>query len=80
VDRLVDDANQAANDDAKRREVLASGDVVEAALARAIEAELDERGPGWEARVALLAGELRARRLGRRNVAIVDEAKGRRGA
>ncbi len=43
-------------------------DVVEVALARAIEAEVETRGPGWDGRVALLAGELRARRLARDGV------------
>jgi hypothetical protein len=41
------------------------GDVVERALAKAMEAEVEERLPGWEGRVAVLAGELRARRLAR---------------
>jgi hypothetical protein len=31
-------------------------DVVEAALARVIEAEVEARGPGWEGRVVVLAG------------------------
>jgi hypothetical protein len=63
VDRRGNHADRATQDDERRREVSASRDAVEAALARAIEAEVDERKPGWEARVALLAGELRARRL-----------------
>jgi hypothetical protein len=46
---------------------------VEAALAAAIEAEIETRGPGWEGRVALLAGELRARRLAREGVAVLRE-------
>ena len=54
-------------------------DVVEAALARAIEAEVETRGPGWEGRVAVLAGELRARRLAREGVALLDEDRRHRG-
>jgi phage baseplate assembly protein W len=46
--------------------LLAAADVVDAALARAIDAEVRERILGWESRVALLAGELRARRLAQR--------------
>lgn len=41
---------------------------MEAALATALDAEVDARGPGWEGRVAVLAGELRARRLAREEV------------
>ncbi len=41
---------------------------MEHALARAIEAEVEERTAGWEARVALLASELGARRLARSRV------------
>jgi hypothetical protein len=67
------DPERATQDDARRREVSASGDVVEAALARAIEAEVGERRPGWEGRVALLAGELRARRLARDGVILLRE-------
>jgi hypothetical protein len=52
---------------------------VEAALARAIETEVSTRSPGWEARVALLAAELKARRLARDSVVPVD-AKRRYGA
>jgi hypothetical protein len=47
-------------------------DVVEAALARAIEAEVEARGPGWERRVAVLAGELRVRRLTREKIVLLD--------
>jgi hypothetical protein len=72
VDRRVDDADHATKGDAKRREVSASGDVVEAALARAIDAEVEARAPGWEGRVALLAEELRARRLARDGVVRLD--------
>jgi hypothetical protein len=43
-------------------------DVVEAALGRAIDAEVQARAAGWEARVALLAGELQARRREREGV------------
>jgi hypothetical protein len=50
-------------------------DVVELALARAIEAEVADRRPGWEARVALLAGELQARRLAREGVTILNAKK-----
>jgi hypothetical protein len=53
-------------------------DVVELALAIAIEAEVAERRPGWEARVALLAGELQARRLAREGVATLDAKKRQR--
>jgi hypothetical protein len=38
------------------------------------------RAPGWEARVALLAGELHARRLARERVATLDAKKRQRGA
>jgi hypothetical protein len=82
ADRRVNDADQATQDHVKRREVSASGDVVEGALARAIEAEVDGRSAGWEARVALLAGELQARRLARAgNVVALDASKrGKAGA
>ena len=53
VNGRVNDADQATQDDQRRPEVSASGDVVVAALAKAIEAEVDERTTGWEARVAL---------------------------
>ena len=43
-------------------------DIVEEALAKAINAEVDERRPGWEARVAILASELQARRRAREDV------------
>jgi hypothetical protein len=43
-------------------------DIVEAALARAIDAEVQARTSGWEARVAHLAGELQARRRAREGV------------
>ena len=62
VDRRIDDADHATKSDAKRRGVSASGDIVEAALARAIDAETETRGAGWQARVTLLATELQARR------------------
>jgi hypothetical protein len=68
VDRRLDDADLATQDDEKRREVSASGDVVEAALARAIDAEVSGRSPWWEARVGLLASELKARRVARDGV------------
>ena len=55
-------------------------DVVEAALARAIEAEVDGRSSGWEARVALLAGELQARRLARGGVVALDAKRRQRRA
>src|SRR5579872_211030 len=41
--RREDDAKQTTQGNARRREVSASGDVVEHALARAIEAEVEER-------------------------------------
>jgi hypothetical protein len=53
---------------------------VEAALARAIDAEVDARQAGWEGRVALLAGELQARRLARGGVVALDAKRGQRGA
>jgi phage baseplate assembly protein W len=53
---------------------------VEAALARAIEAEVDGRSSGWEARVALLAGELQARRLARGGVVALDAKRRQRRA
>jgi hypothetical protein len=55
-------------------------DVVELALARAIEADVADRQPGWEARVALLAGELQARRLAREGVPTLDAKKRQRDA
>jgi hypothetical protein len=79
VDRRVDDADQATKDDERRREVSASGDVVEGALAKAIEAEVQERRPGWESRVAVLAGELQARRLARERVTSLDATRRQRG-
>ncbi len=54
-------------------------DVVELALAKAIDAEVADRRPGWEGRVALLAGELQARRLARGGVATLDAKKRHRG-
>jgi hypothetical protein len=71
VNGRVDDADRATQGDARRREVSASGDFVEAALARAIDAEVAEHLPGWEGRVAGLAGELRDRRLARSSVAVL---------
>jgi hypothetical protein len=55
-------------------------DVVELALARAIEAEVADHRPGWEERVALLAGELQARRLAREGVPTLDAKRSQRGA
>jgi hypothetical protein len=78
ADSRENPAKDAMRGDARRPEVSASGDVVEAALAKAIDAEVEERRPGWEARVALLAGELQARRLARAGVAVFD-AKRRQG-
>jgi hypothetical protein len=60
-------------DDSRRREVSASEDVVERALARAMEAELDER----RRRVSLLAGELQARRHAREGVPRLASARRR---
>jgi hypothetical protein len=80
VDRRLDDAKEATKDDERRRGVSASGDVVEVALARAIEAEVSSRDAGWEARVAALAAELRARRLARNGVATLEAKARRRGA
>jgi hypothetical protein len=60
VDRRVDDSDQATQNDQMRREVSASEDVVEAALARAIERAT--AAGRWDA-VAQLAKELEARRL-----------------
>lgn len=62
-------ATDATQADARRLDVSASGDVVEAVLARAIDAEVEERRPGWEGRVAVLAAELQARRCARGGVA-----------
>jgi len=78
VNRRVDDAKQATQDDERRREVSASEDVVERALARAIEAEVGARGAGWEGRVALLARELQARRHSRESVVALDTRARRR--
>jgi hypothetical protein len=57
-----------------------TSDVVEAALARAINAEVDGRTPGWEGRVVVLAGELQARRLARGGVVALDAKRRGRGA
>jgi hypothetical protein len=56
-----------------------SSDVVEGALAGAIDAEVRTRGLGWEARVALLADELTARRRARERVPSLDVRKRQRG-
>jgi phage baseplate assembly protein W len=48
---------------------------VERALATAIDAEVQSRGAGWEARVALLASELRARRLTRDGVMVLGDER-----
>jgi hypothetical protein len=79
VNRRLDDAKETTKDDQRRGEVSASGDVVEVALARAIEAEVSSRDAGWEARVAALAAELRARRLARNGVAPYPAAADRPG-
>ncbi len=79
TDRRRNDADRTTQDDAKQREVPAFGDVVEAALARAIHAEMDARSQGWEGRVALLAGEVQARRLARVGVAALDAKRRQRG-
>jgi hypothetical protein len=79
ANRREDDAKQTTQDDARRREVSASGDVVEVALARAIQAEVDERLPGWEGRIGLLAAELQARRHSREGVASLETRTSRRG-
>jgi hypothetical protein len=71
VDRRVNDAKGATKEDESRRDVSAAEDVVEGALARAIDAEVSGQGPGWEGRVTLLAGELRARRLAREGVRVL---------
>jgi hypothetical protein len=65
------DGERTTPDDSGRRGVSASEDVVEAALGKAVEAEVEER-PGWEARVALLAAELQARRLAHLGVTRFD--------
>jgi hypothetical protein len=66
-------ADRATQGDATQREVSASADVVETALARAIDGEVEARASGWETRVALLAEELRARRLARIGVPVLDK-------
>jgi integrase len=76
----ADDALNAAQLDRSLDRDVPLADVVEQALARAIEAEVQGRSPGWEARVALLAGELQARRLARGGVATLDAKKRQRGA
>jgi hypothetical protein len=72
ADRRGNTATEATQGDAKHPEVSASGDVVEAALAKAIDAEVEERRPGWEGRVAVLASELQARRRAREGVTVLD--------
>jgi hypothetical protein len=41
-------------------------------LAKTIEAEVDERGSGWDGRVAVLARRLQARRLARNRVLVIE--------
>jgi hypothetical protein len=74
VDRRVDDADHATQDDQRRREVSASADAVEAALAKALEEATAVRR--WDV-VAELASELEARRL-RRTAKVVPLTKTRR--
>jgi hypothetical protein len=76
ADRRENDAKDATRGDAKRRGVSASDDVVEVALARAIDAEVDERSPSWEGRVFVLARELQARRLARASVVVLADRGG----
>jgi len=52
---------------------------VEHALARAIEAEVEERRPGWEGRVSLLAAELQVRRHSRERVVFLGPRARERG-
>jgi hypothetical protein len=78
VNRRVGDAKRTTQGDQLRREVSASGDVVEVALARAIEAEVGARAAGWEGRVALLAGELQARRIARWDIVALDSRRRQR--
>jgi hypothetical protein len=66
--------------DSKPREVSASHDIVEVALARAIEVEVEVCSAGWEGRVALLAGELKARRLALGCVVSLDVKRRKNGA
>jgi hypothetical protein len=40
-----------------------------------LDAEVDERQPGWEGRVAVLAGELQARRLAREGVTVLGKER-----
>jgi hypothetical protein len=49
VDRPGNGADAATQDDERPREVSAPGDVVEVALVNAIEAEVEEVGPGGKA-------------------------------
>lgn len=66
--RVAPDDREVHAPDQRRREVSASRDVVEVALAKAIDAKVEERRPGWEGRAAALASELGVRRLAVSNV------------
>jgi len=78
ADRSEKVSKDATKDDARRREVSASGelcDPVEAALIRALDRASDA---GRFDVVAQLAGELHARRLAREGVAALDASRRRR--
>lgn len=72
-----EDADPATKRDVTRREVSASEDVVEAAFAKAL---AEASAAGRFDVVALLAGELQARRLARSGVATLAATRKRRGA
>jgi hypothetical protein len=76
ADRRANAAKDATKDDAKRPEVSASGDDVEAALAKALE---QAAAAGRFDVVSQLARELEARRLALAGNVIPLEAKARRG-
>jgi hypothetical protein len=75
ADRRLNGADRTTQDDAKQREVSASSDVVEAALARALG---EASAAGRFDVVAQLARELEARRHSRTgNIVALDPAKRR---
>jgi hypothetical protein len=75
ADRRLNDTDHATRDDTKQREVSASGDVVEAALAKALG---EASAAGRFDVVALLASELQARRLARDGVVVLGAQRRQR--
>jgi len=73
----LEDAERATQGDAKQREVSASGDVVEAALVKALG---EASAAGRFDVVALLAGELQARRFAGGGVVTLEAKRRQRGS